>query len=102
MSIITVDEDKIRHQKLIGFLSEFEAFKDREGEPILKVKNKSIDGYNSKNFSSAEIARLVILIKDALNLTSISVTEKDFNLFALLNGYLVDEEKRKKINEIIL
>lgn len=87
------DKYQIRHEELVDYLNS----KDKMSN-FKKLKDQ-ISSLDANKIDANDINNGVILFTDFLNLSGGSIGNID--LYKLLQVYLGDEEKRKKINEII-
>ena len=92
-------EKQIRHEELIKFLKKFPQYQDGKGNSIIhEVKNSR----GSRDFSKIDITDInygVVCFTDFLNITGGSIGSIDF--YRLLQGYMLDINKREAINKII-
>ncbi|WP_299761352.1 hypothetical protein [uncultured Dokdonia sp.] len=93
------EEQQNVHNALIDLLNKQSLYRDEKGKGRCKKRSKSINSSDLSKLSINEINLTVKVIVDFLNLTGGSIG--DYNLYELLQSYLLDTDKRKAINEII-
>ena len=90
---------QIRHEELIKLLEKFPQYQDGNGSSILnEVKNSRV----TKDFAKIDITDInngVVCFTDFLNITAGSMG--DIYFYRLLQGYMLDKNKREAINRII-
>ncbi|SFG89326.1 hypothetical protein [Pontibacter chinhatensis] len=84
-----------RHAKLVAFAKTI-------GVDLPK-QTKELSGYKPENFSLITVNAAVALLVDALRLTGGSVGggKDEFNLYYLLQAYMLDTQKRDRLNQLV-
>ena len=90
----------LRHYQLVQFLSQYDAYRDKDGQPIFSIREKSVSGARPVGLSFAQVNRAAEVLCDLFNLTAGSVAGR-FDLYRLLQGYLLDERKREEMNKLL-
>lgn len=98
-SDIMIDNDQIRHEKLIDFLGQFSQYQGQDGKPILKKVKKQRSAGSYDNLDSGQINQAVFVFLDSLNIMSGSAGE--FNFYTLMQAYIQKPKLRQEINTII-
>lgn len=92
-------ERQERHEKIVKFLN---SLKDSDGNQAFDLKTypKLRDrGIYHKTLDYNEVSEMTPVVSTVFNIMSGSAG--DINFYKLFQAYLLDEEKRKRINEII-
>jgi len=89
-----------RHEQLLHFLSQFRAYKTSDGRPVFKVRDRFEPGGPVEGISFLQVNRAADLLCDLFNLTAEAMGE-DFDLYKLLQGYVLDAGTREKINKLL-
>jgi hypothetical protein len=89
-----------RHTQLVYFLSQFAAYKDLKDQPVFQYRKKFVSGYKIEEFSFSQVNRAADVLCDLFNLSAAAIEGK-FDLYKLLQAYLLDSEQRKEINKVI-
>lgn len=88
-----------RHERLIDFLSQFPQYQDENGKSTLSIIKDSKTYGQIEKTSTNDINKGVIVFTDLLNINSGSVG--NFNLYRLMQAYILVPEFRDKINEVV-
>ncbi|HTR29917.1 MAG TPA: hypothetical protein VMH27_11650 [Puia sp.] len=90
----------LRHYQLVMFLSQYDAYRDKDGQPVFTIRENSVSGGALAGISFAQVNRAAEVLCDLFNLSAGDV-DGGFDLYRLLQGYLLDEGKREEINRVI-
>lgn len=91
------------HRQMVYFLSQFETFSvddGHEGQPLFRMKKKYIKDNFGEQISAAQLNGAAEVLATLFNLLGPSIGF-DFDLRKLLQGYFLDEEKRREINRVL-